>query len=211
MNTNQAKIINLFPIPLFSIQIPEKFSSILSFFESLELDPRVDTGNYGEKSKNTYILDEPECADLKKYILDLVKQYSDLLEYDYDSYKFSQSWLTYKKPGQQHQLHNHPNSLISGVFYFGEIDEKTPSIVFHKIPTTDSVPFIAPKYSRGKNPWNYHAFPIHPTPGMLLLFPSSVLHSVPLNNTDKVRCSLAFNVVPTEGFGEEITLTKLKF
>ncbi len=54
-------------------------------------------------------------------------------------------------------------------------------------------------------------FSIEFTPGLLLLFPSYLHHSVPLNKTEKTRCSLAFNVVPTVGFGEETSLTELKF
>ena len=54
-------------------------------------------------------------------------------------------------------------------------------------------------------------FSIEFTPGLLLLFPSYLHHSVPLNKTDKTRCSLAFNIVPTIGLGEETSLTELKF
>jgi hypothetical protein len=48
-------------------------------------------------------------------------------------------------------------------------------------------------------------------PGLLLLFPSYLPHSVPLNETNYTRCSLAFNVVPTIGFGSEDNLTELLF
>jgi hypothetical protein len=44
-----------------------------------------------------------------------------------------------------------------------------------------------------------------------LLFPSHLHHSVPLNKTEKTRCSVAFNVVPNVGFGDECMLTELKF
>lgn len=36
-----------------------------------------------------------------------------------------------KHPGQHHTMHTHPNSLISGVFYFGESEEGIPAIKFH--------------------------------------------------------------------------------
>ena len=49
------------------------------------------------------------------------------------------------------------------------------------------------------------------SPGLLVLFPSYLHHSVPLNKTEHPRHSLAFNVVPTIGFGEEMNLTELKF
>ncbi len=61
------------------------------------------------------------------------------------------------------------------------------------------------------DPYAQKEFSIEFTPGLLLLFPSYLHHSVPLNKTEKTRCSLAFNVVPTVGFGEETSLTELKF
>ena len=36
----------------------------------LDKESRMD---YGLHSKNTYIMDEPECVDLKKFVLDLTK------------------------------------------------------------------------------------------------------------------------------------------
>jgi hypothetical protein len=47
-------------------------------------------------------------------------------------------------------------------------------------------------------------------PGDLILFPSWLEHEVPLNQTQEVRKSLAFNCIPSIGFGEEGDLTELK-
>ena len=55
----------------------------------------------------------------------------------FKSYELSQSWVSRKLPGQHHTMHTHPNSLISGVFYYGPIEENSSAIKFHKmtIPT----------------------------------------------------------------------------
>ena len=68
---NNPQIIPLFPIPLYRIKIPNKFSLLTSFFNNQELQPSPpqQTNSFGERSKNTYILNEPECLDLNKYIL----------------------------------------------------------------------------------------------------------------------------------------------
>jgi ectoine hydroxylase-related dioxygenase (phytanoyl-CoA dioxygenase family) len=110
-------------------------------------------------------------------------------------------------------MHTHPNSLISGVFYFGEGSPKTSVVRFHKMSLNVNTPVIRPKLVSDKRELKYaqSEFNIEFIPGLLLLFPSYLHHSVPLNNTDKVRCSLAFNVVPTIGFGDERELTELKF
>jgi uncharacterized protein (TIGR02466 family) len=208
------EILELFPTPVFTSQIPLEFSKVVPWlFKQEMLSEEVDSPNYGERSKNSYILDEPESKDLKNYILGLVNQYGKMLGYEYDSYRFGQSWVSYKHPGQHHTMHSHPNSLISGVFYFGEPTDKTPAIKFHKLEGGFNVSYLSPKFVKDKRELKYaqKEFSIEFTPGLLLLFPSYLHHSVPLNKTDKTRCSLAFNIVPAIGLGEETSLTELKF
>jgi uncharacterized protein (TIGR02466 family) len=208
------EILELFPTPVFTTMIPLEFSKVVPWlFKQEMLSEEVDSPNYGERSKNSYVLEEPEAIDLKSYILGLTSQYGKLLGYDYESYRFGQSWVSYKHPGQHHTMHSHPNSLISGVFYFGEPTDKTPAIKFHKFAGGFNVSYLSPKFVKDKRELKYSQteFSIEFTPGLLLLFPSYLHHSVPLNKTDKTRCSLAFNVVPTVGLGDEISLTELKF
>lgn len=208
------EILELFPTPVFTTMIPLEFSKVVPWlFKQEMLSEEVDSPNYGERSKNSYILEEPEAIDLKSYILGLTTQYGKLLGYDYESYRFGQSWVSYKHPGQHHTMHSHPNSLISGVFYFGEPTDKTPAVKFHKLEGGFNVSYLSPKLVKDKRELKYSQkeFSIEFTPGLLLLFPSYLHHSVPLNKTDKTRCSLAFNVVPKVGLGEETSLTELKF
>ena len=208
------EILELFPTPVFTTMIPLEFSKVTPWlFKQEMLSEEVDSPNYGERSKNSYILEEPEAIDLKSYILELTSQYGKLLGYDYESYRFGQSWVSYKHPGQHHTMHSHPNSLISGVFYFGEPTDKTPAIKFHKLEGGFNVSYLSPKLVKDKRELKYSQkeFSIEFTPGLLLLFPSYLHHSVPLNKTDKTRCSLAFNVVPKVGLGDETSLTELKF
>ena len=209
------QILELFPTPVFSTMIPEKFSNITPWLYQQEmLSEDIDEANYGQRSKNSYILDEPQAGELKKYILDLAGIFgSEMLKYDYQEYRFGQSWISYKHPGQHHTMHSHPNSLISGVFYYGEPSDNTPAIKFHKLLGGMNVSYISPKMKKDKRDSKYaiEFMSVDFRPGLLLLFPSYVHHSVPINKTDKVRCSLAFNIVPKVGFGDEMNLTELKF
>ena len=213
MQTNY-EVLELFPTPVFTTTIPLEYSKVVPWFYTQEmLSEEVDSPNYGERSKDAYILDKPECLDLKAYLLTLTKTYGDMLGYDYESYRFGQSWLSYKHPGQHHTMHSHPNSLISGVFYFGEPAEKVPAIKFHKLMGAFNTSSLSPKKVNDKREkkYSWEEFSITFTPGLLLLFPSFLHHSVPLNKSEKTRCSLAFNVVPTIGFGDEKSLTELIF
>lgn len=208
------EILELFPTPVFTTTLPVYFSRIIPWLTQQEmLSEEVDSSNYGERSKNSYLLDEPQASELKKHILGIASHYGSMLGHDYKSYKFGQSWLSYKHPGQHHTMHSHPNSLISGVFYFGEPAENTPAIKFHKLTGGMNVSYIAPKEIPDKREVKYawKEVSVNFNPGLLILFPSYLHHSVPLNKSDKTRCSLAFNIVPEVGFGEERNLTELKF
>ena len=212
------EIIELFPTPVFTTQLPESFGYLTEWFYKQEMagdskEEGIDVANYGDRSSNSYLLDEPECRGLKTFILGVAKTYGDMLAYDYESYRFGQSWLSYKHPGQHHTQHTHPNSLISGVFYFGQPEEQTPAIRLHKMMGGFNTSYISPKRVPDKRNLKYawEHFDIQFNPGLFLLFPSYFHHSVPLNKSKTTRCSVAFNIVPEVGFGEEGSLTELKF
>ena len=210
------KIVELFPTPICMLQLPENLGSIVNWFYEQDItngEGGVDSLNYGERSKNSYILNEKPCDNLREYILESCQKFGEQLGYNYEEYRMSQSWLSLKHPGQHHTMHTHPNSLLSGVLYFGEADEKTPAIKFHNPIFGANVSYISPKKIKDKREvryaWDYISVDFEP--GLMILFPSYLHHSVPLNTTEKTRYSLAFNIVPTIGFGDESNLTELKF
>lgn len=208
------KILELFPIPILVTNIPTELSDIVPWFYKQDvLVDEVDSANYGIRSKNSYILDEEPCKHLRDFILTSAQKFGGQLGYDYDSYRLTQSWISYKQPGQHHTMHSHPNSLISGVFYFGESEKNTPAIKFHNSILGVNVPYISAKKIKDKidkkYAWDYFAIDFEP--GLLILFPSYLHHSVPINNTSKTRCSLAFNIIPSKSLGDESSLTELKF
>jgi uncharacterized protein (TIGR02466 family) len=106
-------------------------------------------------------------------------------------------WVNVMRHGARQAIHNHANSLISGIVYL-----------------TDSHPSASTKFTRalGGNmfvlnhrhagsqvgPFNADQW-ISPVPdqGDILLFPSGLLHEVP-QNLGQVRASLAFNAIPRQ-------------
>ena len=85
------EILSLFPTPLYANSIPPELSTACNLFDNTEmLTEKPSRGEYGLHSKNTYIMDEPECAELKKYILGEVLDFAqNTLCYDYPEYVFS--------------------------------------------------------------------------------------------------------------------------
>ena len=215
---NNYEIIPLFPIPLFVTTLPNSLSYISPWLNQRPMDNNNTLGGeYGEKSKDTYILDNKECKELKDIILKFASKYgNDTLGYNCSQYKFTQSWISFKHPDQSHIPHYHPNSVISGILYYDSIPLSECSSISFNNPHLNPTPKIfSPSIrippSDKLNVFTARTYIFPPTPGTLLLFPSSLLHSVPKNTTNEIRKSLAFNIVPTEGFGSEEELTKLKF
>ena len=208
------KVLGLFPTPLFVTKMPDNLSNIIPFLDKQEPNKGSDVANYGERSANSYILNEPECIEAKTFILEQVKEFADtVLLYDYDNYELSQSWVSRKQPGQHHTMHTHPNSLMSGVFYYGEPSPKTPAIKFHKMKGGLNVNQLQAKTQADKrlSEFAWEEFSVQFEPGLLVIFPSYLFHSVPINQSGKVRSSVAFNVVPKSNLGQEENLTELNF
>ena len=213
METN-IDIIPLFPIPLGKILLPNSLSPIINYIDSHELVESYDVKNFGRRTKNTYILNDPPCLDLSNFILKTVLEFGQkVLNYSYTEYKFSQSWVSHKHPGESHASHQHPNSLISGVIYYGNWDDSLPNIYFTNEGTLKNS--LRPKYQNPQDtefsPYAIPYYELNTSPGMMILFPSTLPHGVPKNTSQQIRKSLAFNIVPAEGFGDEEDLTQLKF
>ena len=191
-----SEIQNIFPIsnPLYSAKrdfcIDEK--------ERKEIDAVIaegmsqDEGN--TSSTNKFLLDS-KLSGLKsfceKHIDNYVNQVLSPKNKSLDFY-ITQSWLNITKPEEHHEIHYHPNSIISGVYYITDDCE----IIF-------SSPFVSMSHktiiieSDKPNSWNTTNWNEHISVwegGTLILFPSYLMHRVPKNTSSSVRISIALNV-----------------
>ena len=213
------EIVDLFPTPLFVTNTPSSLSDVIPWLDSQPMDTLTSFNNkglYGTKSKNTYILDDPICEKVKKFILDQALILGKSLGYKCEQYKITQSWISHKKPNESHHKHFHSNSILSGVLYYGpSFDSECSSIIFHRkisphVPGVN-VLVVDYDYDLSPSPYSIEETSFNPSPGDLIIFPSYLLHSVPQNTTNKVRKSLVFNIVPEGGLGNNDGLNKLKF
>ena len=81
----KREILSLFPTPVYANSIPPELSTACNLFDTTEMGHEKESKKeYGVHSKNTYIMDEPECAELKKYVLGEVLGFAqNTLCYDY--------------------------------------------------------------------------------------------------------------------------------
>ena len=112
------------------------------------------------------------------------------------NYRIFSSWLTKTEPGSFSDSHRHNNSWLSGVYY--PKGDSGFSIRFHYDNKTQ---FFTPPTEY--NIYNSTDWVICPEDNHLILFFSQLRHEIMLNQSNKDRYSLAFNILPKGEFGAE--------
>lgn len=199
-------IIGAFPVPILLQHLNRDFTEEENnFFKIKKKDFNKNTGN--TNSVDNYILENQEMKELKLNILDGVNNYFENIvcpEKKIEHY-ITQSWLNWTTKKEFHHKHNHPNSYISGVFYI-DVDEKVDSINFYNEPYETIRIYNDPKKN---NIFNTNVVSISVRKNLLVLFPSSLSHSVSIKDTENVRTSLAFNTFIRGTWGDKDNLTEL--
>lgn len=175
-----------------------------AFFEKISKDTYANMGNV--TSNNTYVLDEPEMADLKSFMEQGVAKYISLICQLTDGHQIevTQSWVNYTEKGQFHHKHRHPNSFLSGVFYINA-KKDVDKIHFFK----DEFKQIKPEIKEF-NVFNSDSWFFSVESMQLVLFPSSLEHMVQVVESDETRVSLSFNTFFKGTIGSNKNLTELK-
>jgi len=213
----QSKVIGVFPTPVYYNILKNNFSKKEKNFLDKEIkivrDITLSLGKNKEHlvpspvlciPKNVYVLDSKELKNLKNNILLEVKNYfKEIIDTRNKIEPYiNQSWLNFTVKGTRHVSHHHENSYLSGVLYL-ETDE------------TDQITFSKSNYSqmniesKNYNPFNSQSWSLPVIKNQIIIFPSSLLHSVDIKKGDKDRISLAFNVFLKGKIGEEKLLRGL--
>ena len=197
---------NIFPTPIYTTKIDRGFTKQeLQFVKEQKKHCKNNEGNIN--TKDNYILNRKEFKNIKKFLDKCCKDYLDTIICPKNNIELyiTQSWLNYTESNQYHHQHAHPNSVISGVFYF-DSDIKNDKILFTKgryqqiRPVTDKEKF---------NLWNSDTWFFPVETGQLIMFPSSTTHQVETKTGTNTRISLAFNTFYKGSVGSNTNLTEL--
>lgn len=196
----------LFPTPVMFGEMGRAYTKEeLAFFKQQQSKTVKNNGNVN--SADTYILNQPMMADIKKVLEEYITEYYTNIMCVKDKVKpyITQSWINYTKPGEYHHRHAHPNSLVSGVLYL-DCDKEKDKIVFYN---SDAYKRIKPDIAT----WNLYNseswwFPVGT--GDLVMFPSELQHMVEQKQGKNLRTSLAFNTFIRGDIGNIGELTELK-
>ena len=198
---------SIFPTPIYKTKINRGFTKQeLNFVQEQKKHCKNNTGNI--HSTDNYILNRKEFKNIKKFLDKHCENYLNTIICPKSNIKIyiTQSWLNYTEANQYHHKHEHPNSVVSGVFYFDSDIENDKILFSHPIPYKQ----ISPEIDNKKfNLWNSQTWFFPVETGDLIMFPSSTTHQVETKKGNNTRISLAFNTFYTGSVGSNSQLTEL--
>lgn len=191
----------------------EPSAEMQNYLTGIQTREYVEDPAYGGVSANVMVLREPILKDFREKVLAASLEFAkELIGIETQEMIDVCSWVTIKRPGQFHTPHYHPNSIISGVYFFDDHLENMP-LTFHETSVITNDFIMRPKYIFNADvPFPHNAGKsFMMTKGDVILFPSYLKHGVVGNNTPFNRYSLAFNIVPREGLGDVGELTRFDY
>mgnify|MGYP003625215528 FL=1 len=194
-------LLQIFPTPITVTKYKGSLTKELKYINTLEYIKQKDNGNL--QSKDVYLLKHKEFKNIKNFINKCIDKFTTKIYESDQKLIVTQCWLNRNPKGSNHHRHCHPNSIISGVFYFKQ-NSKLPPIQFSK-----TLQYSMTLHTKKFNNLNSHTFYLPCTDGELVIFPSDLNHHVPTNTSDEERISMSFNTFSIDVLGLENALTEL--
>ena len=194
-------LLQIFPIPVLITKYENSIEEEFEFVKKLRYIEQKENSNF--KSDDTYLLKHKELSKIKDFIYESLNKFTQNIIHTKQRLVVTQAWTNKNPPNSKHHEHIHPNSIISGVFYFRQ-SKTLPPIQFNK-SIQDGVKLSPEKY----NNFNSETFLLPMVDGELVLFPSSLRHSVPFNKGNEERYSMSFNTFCIDELGSTSSLTHL--
>ena len=195
------ELLQLFPTPALITKYENSFEEEFKFIQNLRYIEQKENKNF--KSDDTYLLKHKELSKIQDFIYESLNKFTKNIFQTKQRLVVTQCWTNKNPPNSKHHEHVHPNSIVSGVFYFRQT-KTLPPIQFNK-SIQDGVKLSPEKY----NQLNAETFLLPMVDGELVLFPSSLRHSVPFNKGNETRYSMSFNTFCIDELGTRDSLTHL--
>ena len=195
------ELLSVFPTPVQIYKYEDSIEKELKYIEGVEWISQKTNGNF--KTKDSYLTKHESLKNITSFFKECIDEFTKNIYQSEQRLIITQLWGNRNPKGSKHHEHVHPNSIVSGVFYLRQ-DLKLPPIQFSK--ANQHAMKLDPKQY---NVYNSETFLLPCTAGELILFPSNLKHSVPVNQGDEERISLSFNTFSIDVLGSAEHLTHL--
>jgi hypothetical protein len=140
--------------------------------------------------------ESPLLVEAAAQLAPLLPEFGALLFGERLGWSLKEMWVNVLDTGGRQAMHNHANSFISGVVYLTPTHPDARTVFMRSPGGTD---FTFKNDHAAVNTGAYNAdkwVSPPPEPGDVVLFPSYLMHAVPMNPGER-RITMAFNAIPT--------------
>lgn len=163
--------------------------------------PAVAPGGKFQTDQTLHELEE--FAEFHEVLLSAAAAVLGFLDLEHTPLAVTGCWANISAPGATHRPHVHPNNYLSSVYYL-QADDGAHQITFDD--PRPQINVISP-LAREMTAENADQIHLGIKPGMLVMFPAWLSHSVPENRSTRERISIASNLMFTR-FGEDMAAPK---
>ncbi|CAN5121513.1 hypothetical protein BH11PSE11_BH11PSE11_24070 [soil metagenome] len=205
------QIIGLFPTPFMRVESlldKELINGLIRQFA-----PSAQTANANSQQLSHTEILAPDSHHLlwacSMQIAPKLADFGELMFGERLDWSIKEMWVNILETGGRQAMHNHANCFISGVIYLSD-SHPSANTVFMKGPGGRDFVFGNAHKNVELGPFNADKWIApDPSPGDMVLFPSYLLHEVPVNQGQR-RISLAFNAIPQrlDSWGYAVAFSK---
>ena len=192
-----AQVFELFPTPVMRFERAIDAALVASLRTQLGGDTAL-ANQRSDALSHTRLLtpqDAPQLLDVARRMDAPLREFGALLFGEELQWRIKEMWVNVMQGGGHQAVHNHANCFASGILYLSDSDASSNTVFIRGLGGRDYV-FSNANPRSATGPFNAEKW-IGPPPsaGDLLLFPSYLLHEVPVNR-GATRVTLAFNAIP---------------
>ena len=146
---------------------------------------------YTTISSSLELLDLEEFKEFRDIVQAKVMRYATALKFDVEKHplRLNECWINVYNKQHSQEIHLHPNSVFSGIYYVKAPEGCAPTLFYS--PNADVM--LEPPTVHN-TPLNTGLSSFDAIEGRMLVFRSSVRHSVLPSVIDEDRVTIAFNV-----------------
>jgi uncharacterized protein (TIGR02466 family) len=197
------EIFPIFPVAVYRSNLRPLTASELAILKN---QPTYEQELGNNTSNVPYLLSEAGLEDLGNEIQKHIDNYvKEIMRVSYEIY-ITNSWINVTQPGEQHMIHTHANSILSGVFYIS-VNDSNPSISFNRM----NAPYLLHTMADDYNLFNSMEWNVPVEDNNIIIFPSTTYHYNKRNKSNNTRISIAFNTfargnIRTQTVGADLIL-----
>jgi len=192
---SSTEVKDIFPTPIWVVDLAEdKAKSFNAELKRVIYDltePRREIPIGSTWQTEPMLQKRPEFAEFSQLVRQAAKGALSFLQVEHDGFEITGCWANINPRGGLNSAHTHPNNYLSGVYYVSLPEEKG-QIVF-----ADPRPQAMTMMPTTKQ-WNKYVgneIKLEVKEGRFVLFPSWLVHSVPVNRSEEHRISISYNIM----------------